>query len=207
MLLETFLSIYGIKAISKILEKVVHLKLYMNNILSDTQYGFHKHSNFILQTVTKYESQENTLAVFIDLLKAFDTINHEILLGKKSHYSIIGTSLSWFKSYLSDRMQFVLFQRKESKMIYPQIDCEVPQGSILGPLLFLIYINKLPSCLMFSKAILLADDTTLYYSSSDINLYHSKVNTDLHGLVEWFRANYLSLIKYEQNTLSIFNTV
>ena len=77
------------------------------------------------------------------------------------------------------------------------IDCGVPQGSmissILGPLLFLIYMNDLPSCLKFSKAILFADDTTLYYSSSDIDLLYSKVNTDLNGLVEWFRANYLSL--------------
>ena len=93
----------------------------MNHILIDNQYGFRKKlstiqavANFILQTVKNYESQENTLAVFLDLSKAFDTINHEILLKKLNHYGIRGTALSWFKSYLSDRMQFVLFQRKNS---------------------------------------------------------------------------------------------
>ena len=161
-------------SISKIMEKAVHHIVFLNrhDILYANQYGFRKkHSTidaitkFTNDTINSLENKESTLAVFLDLSKAFDTINHAILLNKLEHYGIRGTPLAWFKSYLSDRTQYVHYRGVNSDDQF--IECGVPQGSVLGPLLFIIYTNDLPGALVTSKSILFADDTTIYYSSKD----------------------------------------
>ena len=142
-LLNNYRPISLLPSISKILEKVVHKRLYsyftLHDLFYDSQYGFRpKHSTinavteFTHDTLVSFEQQESTLAVYLDLSKAFDTINHDILIQKLQFYGVRGTSLDWFKSYLSDRSQFVKFNNCES--ITLDVKCGVPQGSVLGPL-------------------------------------------------------------------------
>ena len=130
-----------------------------------------------------------TIGVMADLSKAFDTIDHDILLNKLGYYGIRGIAHDWFRSYLGNRQQYF----NDSKSYTKDLNCGVPQGSVLGPLLFLIYMNDMPNCLMTSHAIILADDTTLVVSSRDpMQLYHD-MNLDLDRLCNWFRSYKLSL--------------
>ena len=115
--------------------------------------------------------------VFIDLQKAFDTVNHDILLSKLNHYGIRGVAFDWFKSYLSDRTQYVTINNERSEI--QTIKYGVPQGSILGPLLFLIYINDLSRSIKNSKIHHFADDANLLYASSSLKDINKKINFDL----------------------------
>ena len=134
---------------SKILERIVYNRLYKyiykNNILYNKQFGFQKHhstDHAILQLFEQisdsFENDKFTVSVFIDLSKAFDTVDHNILLEKLIYYGITGTNLHWFSSYLTNRKQFVSYNPDKKSTIL-QIRCGVPQGSILGPLLFLLW--------------------------------------------------------------------
>ena len=130
------------------------------------------------------------IGVFFDLSKAFDTINHDILIQKLYHYGVRGVTLDWFKSYLANRFQFVNISGVSSQT--ELITCGVPQGSIIGPLLFLIYINDIVSSSDLLSFILFADDTNLFYSSNSKLELMNTVNTELEKLSQWFvLTNYL----------------
>ena len=131
------------------------------------------------------------IGIFLDLSKAFDTINHQILLYKLKTYGIRGTAYSWFENYLSNRSQYVSFKSNESAKL--EIRCGVPQGSILGPLLFLIYINDIIRSSPILTYILFADDTNLFYSHKNINTLINTFNSELSKISQWFKCNKLSL--------------
>ena len=137
------------------------------------------------------DQRSHTIGVFLDLSKAFDTVNHNILLSKLYHYGIRGNAQLWFKSYLTDRVQCVKYNDELSAE--RAINIGVPQGSIMGPLLFIIYVNDLPNVVPKLKSILFADDTTLFSSGNDIIRVALELNTELDKLAKWFTSNKLSL--------------
>ena len=132
-----------------------------------------------------------TAVVYIDLKKAFDTVDHDILLRKLNFCGLKGKELSWFRSYLTDRRQCCKVNGRISAT--DSITCGVPQGSCLGPLLFLVYINDLPSCLKNSLVSMYADDTSIYYASESVSEINQAVNADLEALKGWLEGNKLSL--------------
>ena len=129
--------------------------------------------------------------ISIDLKKAFDTVDHEILCQKLEHYRVVGKELSWFKSYLSNRKQYCRINGVDSNV--NDINVGVPQGSCLGPLLFLLYINDLPCIVKSSKVSMYADDTSIHHSSKDIAQLNAVLNEELRGLDRWLKGNKLSL--------------
>ena len=129
--------------------------------------------------------------IFIDLKKAFDTVDHAILIRKLSKYGIQGLELQWFKSYLSSRQQFTKVNGVESDI--GSINCGVPQGSCLGPLLFLIYINDLPFALKNCKVTMYADETRISFSPKSIEDLTETLNNELKCLKEWLQGNKWSL--------------
>ena len=137
------------------------------------------------------ERGEYVVGVFLDFSKAFDTVNHDILLQKLYHYGIRGMALKWFQSYLSDRYQYVTYNGTESAE--QNIKCGVPQGSILGPLLFLIYINDLANVCEYMMPLLFADDTNLFRGGKNIDDIHNEISHDLDSISEWLKSNKLSL--------------
>ena len=131
------------------------------------------------------------IGIFLDLSKAFDTIDHHILIHKLSNYGIRGIILSWFKHYLSNRKQFVTFRSKNSSRTH--VTCGVPQGSILGPLLFLVYMNDITKSSNLLNFILFADDTNIFHSHKYINTLVETLNNELKRVSLWFKCNKLSL--------------
>ena len=129
--------------------------------------------------------------MFIDLQKAFDTIDHNILLSKLYHCGVKGTPHQWFKSYLTGRQQYTRINHQKSSL--SNVKYGVPQGSVLGPLLFLLYINDLNKAVVHSKFHHFADDTNLLYASHSLKNLNKTVNFDLSNLVQWLRGNKISL--------------
>ena len=190
-------------AFSKILEKMVATKLVnfleSENLLYEHQYGFRPGHNTIqpivqlLNHITNANdkaTKDLTLSVFVDLSKAFDTLDHNILLQKLSNLGVRGIANQWFKSYLSNRRQFLEF--KTFKSGEEILNCSVPQGSILGPILFLIYVNDICNCTDLAL-LSYADDTTITYSHHDLPSLYNKINEELKKLDTWFSANRLCL--------------
>ncbi len=136
-------------------------------------------------------NNEFTISVFLDLSKAFDTIDHKILLYKLEDSGIRRLPLEWFKNYLTNRKQFVTVNNINSGT--SSVTCGVPQGSILGPFLFLLYINGLHNSLTVLNSTLFTDDCSGYASCPDIQKLAQDVNSDLVSLSEWFYSNKLSL--------------
>jgi len=152
----------------------------INSLMNKNKYGFHKGhstinavSKFTYDTILALELSNYNLSVLLDLSMAFDTINHNLLCKKVCPYGIRGVAMEWFGSYLTERKQYVYYKCIDSKL-FP-ITCGVPQGSVLGPLLFILYSNDLPGSLRYTTYILFADDTTIYVSGKHI--------TELYKLV------------------------
>lgn len=192
-----------LSSFSKILEKLMHNRLSnyfeSKNLFHNAQFGFRP--GFSTELAALYvsssvasdiEANTNSMGVFLDLSKAFDTIDHKIMLSKLNFYGIRDAPLKWFKSYLSNRTQIVEVDNCLSNNTCT-ISHGVPQGSILGPMLFIIYINDLPNCLESSKSIIYADDTTLLFSESNKGQLYENANKDLKNLHNWLIANKLTL--------------
>ena len=192
-----------LSSFAKLLEKIVARQLigFLNahNILYEHQYGFRSNHNTSQPVLHFYDKIYNslnqkpsakTLSIFVDLKKAFDTVDHSILLKKMAHYGIRETSNVWFENYLFEREQFVNINGVDSDIM--KIVCGVPQGSVLGPLLFLLYINDLPNATEF-LTLLFADDTTFQYSGDNLDLLFEKSNFELEKASIWFKANKLTL--------------
>ena len=199
---NNYRSISLLSIFDKIIEKLMHNRLYTflehHNILFHNQFGFRKNNSTVhtLVQITQMikvsiDSGKYGCGIFIDLKKAFDTVNHEILLTKLEHYGIRGNMLHWFKSYLSNRKQYVSINGKSSLPL--DISCGVPQGSVLGPLLFLLYINDLPNTSNVLNFYLFADDTNLYYESNSLQELEKTINKELNKLYLWLNINRLSL--------------
>jgi len=202
-LMDNYRPIALLSTFSKVFEKAFCKRLLSfldnNDVLSESQYGFRKRRStvhavleFYLHTINSMMNGEQILATYIDMSKAFDTVKHNILLKKLSLYGVRGPALSWVRSYLTDRSLFVLHDSHKSrqKQLKP---FGVPQGSVIGPILFLVYTNDVTACLKHSKTILFADDTTLFISDRNSRVLYSQMNEDLSVLSDWCNSNSLKI--------------
>ena len=202
--LNNYRPISLLPAFSKIFEIIVFNKIMAftnrNKLFYSHQYGFRpKHSTIhpILHLLNDCAEASNsnpiqiTIAILCDLSKAFHVINRDILIAKLDYYGLRGLIKDWLISYLSNRTQFVSINNNQSD--YLSVDCGVPQGSILGPLLYLIYVNDISNSITQGKILSFADDTSLYLSDNDLENLNHDANTEINNLYNWFCANKLSL--------------
>ena len=196
-------------SISKIFEKVAHKQLSkyfeQNKLFYDSQYGFRQGHSTELASVelidritASLEQKNKPIAIYMDLSKAFDTLDHIILLNKLRYYGIDGVELKWFKSYLQNRKQYVEIDANKSEL--KNITTGVPQGSVLGPLLFLIYMNDIQEASAAFSSVLFADDST-FINSMNASIHTNTTNADLElflnvelaKIYDWLAINKLSL--------------
>ena len=206
--------ILSLTVIDKVMEKLMCKRLcnflQEYKILYEFQFGFRKHHSTILAVTEVLDSiyqhldrEEFTIGIFLDLQKAFDTVNHDILLYKLNNCGVRGVVNQWFKSYLSERRQITAIRDSCSEV--GSITVGVPQGSVLGPVLFLLYINDICNAIPDTKIKLFADDSNLFiYDKSITNLYY-RANQSLSQLSKWFLANKLSL-NVDKTCYSIFGS-
>ena len=191
-----------IPAVAKVFERIIYDQFFKylndNDLLVNCQSGFrslHSTLTSLLEASNSWSVNiDNGLingVICIDLKKAFDTIDHKILLRKLASYGIDHRALKWFDSYLSDRQQKCVVNGELSGA--RAVTCGVPQGSLIGPLLFLIYINDLPNCLSKALPRMYADDTSISIAASSLPELESALNTELTYLHEWLNVNKLSL--------------
>ena len=174
---NNYLPILLLSNLSDLIEKLLHKRLYIfleiNNCLFNYQFGFrnHRSTNHALISITQkirkaLEDGKYSCGVFLYFQKAFDTVNRDILLAKLEHYGVRGIPLNLFKEYLLNCKKFVTVENVISDTLL--INCSVPQGSVLGPLLFLIYIKNLHNAVKHTEINHFADDTNVLYSSKSL---------------------------------------
>ena len=201
-LCDNYRPISLLSCFNKIFEKLICRQLlnFINkyDILYDLQFGFRKKFSTTLALIETVDSirrlidQGNyVLGIFVDLTKAFDTVDHEILLYKLDNYGIRGHANIFFKSYLSGRKQFTSANGVDSKL--SEINCGVPQGSVLGPILFLLYINDLYRALANATTRLFADDTGVFVSNTNFDELVTCAKTNLSALHLWCQYNKLTM--------------
>ena len=206
-LLNNYRPISLLITISKLLEKIMYARTYSflqtTGQLYDSQYGFRKgHScKYAISELTSAilknkETNRFTVSLFLDLSKAFDSLKHDTLLKKMELYGVRGVALNWYTSYLSSRQLRAKCMtnsgNSELSQKYP-VTYGTPQGSCLGPLLFLLFCNDLRLHLTYLSCIQFADDTTLYTSGKKIRLLECEINHDLETVSDWCKANKLML--------------
>ena len=202
--------------LSKILEKLIYTRTFnfftRCGILADSQFGFRKkHSTshaillFINKIASALDDRCHTVGLFLDFSKAFDTIDHNILFKKLQHYGVRGKALEWYKSYLSSRTQFVSLNGIASSV--KPVTCGVPQGSLLGPLLFITYINDFKFSSTLLSFILYADDSSIFYSHQNPQILVETVNSELENIAQWIFANRLSLNLDKTNFILFSNSI
>ena len=213
---DNYRPISVLPVVSKIFEKCVYRQLidYLesNNLLSNFQFGFRsRRSTEIAATVftdhirTAMDGGKYTGAIYVDLSKAFDTISHSILLKTLRDKGIAGNSLVWLTDYLFCRSQQVSYCGTISSP--RSISCGVPQGSILGPLLFITYFNDAVKSITQSKVIMYADDTVIFHSHKDVKVIEENLNLDFNSLCDWLYQNELIVnFKKGKTELMIFGT-
>ena len=200
--MDNYRPISLLPAISKVFERSMANQVMQyfedNHLFYDGQYGFRPNRSTEMATLELVDRIQQDLArnlfpccIFMDLSKAFDTINHEILLCKLKSYGFDNNALMLFKSYLTNRKQCVSFENETSPL--RDITTGVPQGSILGPILFIIYINDLINSCPKLKPVIYADDTTLYFAYKDAKQTEMTINEDLNNVADWLCINKLSL--------------
>ena len=198
--------------ISRLFEKLLYKQFYdylnTNKLIYQHQSGFrslHSVVTCLMANTNDWylniDKGKYTGLIFIDLKKAFDTVDHDILLKKLEKYGVSGLEYDWFTSYLNNRKQFCKVNGVSSDI--KNINCGVPQGSCLGPLLFLIYINDLPFSLKKGHVSMYADDTTISYSSKNLDVLQHDLNCDLLNLQNWLHGNKLSLNVVKTQSLII----
>ena len=204
LLVSNYRPISLLSNLNKIFEKIIFKRVYnfieKNEILYPPQYGFRsKHStthaliNITEKVRSALDHNKVSCGIFVDLQKAFDTVNHKILLQKLNYYGYRGVINDWFRSYLFERKQKVCINgfESETKIMHHG----VPQGSVLGPFLFLLYINNLHKCINHSSTFHFADDTNLLNISENYKILQKNVNHDLKSLHDWLLSNKISLNK------------
>ena len=200
--LENFRPISIIPIFAKIFEKILLKQLYNYfdnmNLFSNSQNGFRKGKStvtainqLLLRIVQGFEDGDYVACLFCDLSKAFDCVNHDLLIEKLQCYGIRDKSLALLASYLSNRKQIVTYNGKSAKELF--IRDGVPQGSVLGPLLFLIYVNDLPDFIQNANFVIFADDTTFVQKDGNLDELLRNIDKVSNQVYQWFESNKLTL--------------